>query len=321
MRYVSVPYRAAVVVLSCVFALGAFAADPEGLPRVSRAEEMAAEAIRDVNPQVLTMLPDKGSHAITGMAFDLPPELVSANAKLTLAARNGKIVAVREVIALPETVSGHVTVAFLNSHPKELEQLRRLVKSRPDTLRFTVSLGEKTIVDVPFAQADAGSANLAEGTKIVGSSRSVNVNIRGAREIAANGMEPDPQCESACNDTYIECYYVICDQRGYCGYCWDDYEYCVNSCPQICVEPKQVYEYGTSWQYSGSTGEYICIQNWYRYILWTHWESRNVYERTVHCDNTYTDVFKRTETRYDGMCKQFHSYGCVGNMYNPPGNC
>ena len=41
----------------------------------------------------------------------------------------------------------------------------------------------------------------------------------------------------------------------------------------------------------------------------------------MHCDNTYTDVYKRTETRYAGMCKTFHSNGCVGNMYNPPGNC
>ncbi len=82
-----------------------------------------------------------------------------------------------------------------------------------------------------------------------------------------------------------------------------------------------MYEYGTSWQYSGSTGEFMCIQNYYKYILWTNWESRSIYERTVHCDNTYTDVFKRTETRFDSYCKEYYSIGCVGNMYPPPPTC
>lgn len=284
-------------------------------------EEPAVAGVAGIDGKTLHMRPELIQPAAAGMPYDLPSETVTAKAEITLAARNAKVVMVSETIALPDTVSGEATVAFLANHDKELRQVRNLAKARPGTLRFTVSIGDRVVADVPFETADRGSAALAEGAVVVGSSRSVHVNIRDARTIRADGMQPDPECESACNDTYVECMWVICDQRGDCSYCWEDYQWCAAQCPQVCVEPKQVYEYGTPWQYSGSTGEYICLQNWYRYILWTDWESRNVYQRTVHCDDTYTDVFLRTETRYDGMCKQFHSYGCVGNMYNPPGNC
>ena len=258
---------------------------------------------------------------VSGMPYDLPADALTPNGEITLAARSKGKSLVSETIALPASFSGRVTVAFLANHEKELRQLRNLAKAKPGTLNFTVTAGDRILADVPFTEADRGSAALADGATIVGSSRIVHANIKDARTVVANGMQPDPACESACNDTYVECYYVICDQRGDCSYCWEDYEWCVAGCPQICVEPKQVYEYGTSWQYSGSTGEWMCIQNWYKYILWTDWESRDIYERTVHCDNTYTDVYKRTETRYDGMCKEFYGYGCIGNMYNPPGNC
>lgn len=322
-KTVSRPIRFTAVLAVALMAFGAFAADAPFLPQPLAAVQEPVDAvdIPGIDGKTMHMRPDRTQRAVNGMAVDLPSEVLAPNAEITLSARSRNKVIVSETIALPESLSGEVTVAFLANHDKELRQLRNLAKSRPGTLSFTVSVGDRVIAEMPFAEADGGSASLADGAKIVGSSRAVRVNIKDPQKISATGMQPDPECESACNDTYVECMYVICDQRGDCSYCWEDYQWCAASCPQVCVEPKQVYEYGTSWQYSGSTGEYICIGNWYRYILWTHWESRDVYERTVHCDNTYTDVYKRTETRYDGMCKQFHSYGCVGNMYNPPGNC
>lgn len=313
--------RISAVFVVFLMAFGALADDAPRQARPLLAEQPMKDEIPGIDGKTVHMRPELMNRASAGMPFDLPSEALTPNAELTLAARSGNKVIVSESIAMPETLSGEVTVVFLANHDKELRQVRNLAKARPGTLSFTASVGERVIADMPFVEADSGSAALADGAKIVGSSRAVRVNIKDAKLISANGMQPDPECETACNDTYVECYYVICDQRGDCSYCWEDYESCAASCPQICVEPKQVYEYGTSWQYSGSTGEYICLQNYYRYILWTNWESRNVYERTVHCDNTYTDVFKRTETRYDSMCKQFHSYGCIGNMYNPPGNC
>lgn len=318
-----VPLRASAVLAVALMAFAAFAADPPVPPQAfAAAEPVEAVEIPGIDGKTMHLRPElMQPTAAAGMAVDLPSEVVAPGAEITLSARNGNRIVVSETIALPETLSAEVTVAFLANHGKELRQLRNLAKARPGTLHFTIAAGDRVIADMPFIEADGGSVSVAEGAKVVGSSREVRVNIKDPQKISATGMEPDPECESACNDTYVECYYVICDQRGDCSYCWEDYEYCVQQCPQICVEPKQVYEYGTSWQYSGSTGEYICLANWYRYILWTDWESRDIYERTVHCDNTYTDVYKRTETRYAGMCKQFHSYGCVGNMYNPPGNC
>lgn len=317
----------AVMVVALLMAFSSLSAEPPLRPQLlvledlPNAEELTTAEDSGIDGKTIHMRPELMNRAVTGMPYDLPYAVVTGGAELTLSARKGNLVAVRETIVLPETLSSSATISFLANHEKELRQMRNLARANPGTLRFTVAIGDRTIVDVPFEEADRGSAALADGVEVIGSSRSVDVKIRDARTIASNGMQPDPECEAACNDTYVECYYVICDQRGDCSYCWRDYQYCVAGCPQICVEPKQVYEYATSWQYSGSTGEYICLQNWYRYIMWSDWESRNVYERTVHCDNTYTDVFKRTETRFAGFCKTFHSYGCIGNMYNPPGNC
>lgn len=312
--------RLVFLLLLSLFAFGALAGDPTP-QRPAIVDEPGSVDPAHIDGKTLHLRRELMPSVIAGMPYDLSSDVLKGGSEITLAARSKGKNLVSETIALPDSLPETVTVAFLANHEKELRQLRSLAKSRPGTLRFAVTAGERVLVDVPFAEADRGSVALTEGAAIVGSSRIVHANIKDPRGMASNGMQPDPECESACNDTYVECYYVICDQRGDCSYCWEDYEWCVGGCPQICVEPKQVYEYGTSWQYSGSTGEYICLQNWYRYILWTHWESRSVYERTVHCDNTYTDVFKRTETRYDGMCKQYHSNGCIGNFYNPPGNC
>jgi hypothetical protein len=290
-------------------------------PIVSRSQllsEEAADVARGGRERgKFQVLPEKAK-GIAGLPFDL--DGVTGGAELSVAVSNGKLDVVRETIVLPNDVAGKATISFLANHEKELGQIRKLAAAKPGTLRFTVSIGERVIADVPFAAADRGSANLAEGGAIVGQSTTVDVNIRDPRKIAPTGMQPDPECEAACNDTYVECYYVICDQRGDCSYCWEDYEYCAASCPQICVEPKSVSTYNTSWQYIGSYNlGNICLQNWYAYIFWEDVERRYVYQRTEHCDGTYTDVLQDTQYR-SSFCKQYIGNGCFGHMTNPPPN-
>lgn len=254
-----------------------------------------------------------------GMNYDLPSEVVKAGAEVTLAVRKGERLLVSETIALPEALSGVITVSFLSNHEKELRVVRNMSKGRPELFRFTVSAGARVVVDVPFSEANRGSAALAEGGTVKGSSRMVQVNMPPPRQITVDGVYPDPECVEDCGDIYYECMNVLCDQRGDCSYCVQDYQWCEAQCPTICEEPKQVYEYGTSWQASGTTTDDFCWQNLYSYRLFTDWEERDIYERTVACNNTYTDVYKRTESRMESQCKWFLGLYCSGNQfYNVP---
>jgi hypothetical protein len=305
--------------------LAAAAAFADPAPQLTReqliSEQVPDIRIRDREPRQLVVKADRGTVVMAGVPFDLPVDSVTPSARLKVAVLNGARVYVEETIVLPAAFNAAPTIAFLANHPEELAQLRKAAAARPEAVRFTVSSGEKVIADVPFVEADRGSLRLAAGGAVIGASHSVTVRMRDPRNATANGMIPDPDCVDDCEQQFFDCY-TYCDERGPgCPWCQEQYDDCVYSCPQICVEPKDVYDVYSSWTYIGSYNNgTICISNSLAYILWEDVDRRYRYERTLHCDNSYTDVYDGTEYR-SSFCKQYIGPGCFGNFFNPPPNC
>jgi hypothetical protein len=310
--------RGLVVGSLLVVATAAFGANPKGAQQPVMAPEglVMEDALRSSETRPLQFMPEKAGSDAAGMRFDLPSGLTGTRELTLTVLRSVRIVA-RETIALPEALPANPTVTFLGQHTKELAQIRKMDAANPGLLRFVVAAGDRTLANVSFQEADGSSL----GTNApVGDSRQVEMKMPGASRIATNGMQPDPECESACNDTYVQCYYEICDQRGDCSYCWTDYQYCAASCPQVCVEPKSVSTYNTSWTYIGTYNNgQICVNN-YAYFLLEDVDRRYVYQRTTHCDNSYTDVLQSTQYR-SSFCKYPLGPGCFGSFYNPPPTC
>ena len=117
------------------------------------------------------------------------------------------------------------------------------------------------------------------------------------------GVQPDPECEQACHDTYVTCYYDYCDQRGDCSYCWTDYQSCVSYCPQICVEPRSIEEWTVTTTIATPASPSVTqcmsagvnpptIGYWYQ--KYTKKDKNDRYRRTVQCNGTESTVLVST---------------------------
>ena len=168
--------------------------------------------------------PETAIDAAPGLAFDLPGEAVTPSAAVKVAVANGTRVYVEETIVLPSELDAAPTISFLANHPRQLARIRKAAASRPDAIRFTVTVGGNQIVDVPFVVADSGSDRLASGGSIVGSSESVLVRLRDPRMLR---MTP---CEDACEYDFVECW-MRCDENGPgCPWCAEYYDECIWYC-------------------------------------------------------------------------------------------
>ena len=134
------------------------------------------------------------------------------------------------------------------------------------------------------------------------------------------GVQPDPECEQACHDTYVTCYYDYCDQRGDCSYCWTDYQSCVSYCPQICVEPRSVRDWSSTTLVSDVEGPLplVCLSNRNFYRKHTVTFRTDNYRDTTHCDGTVSRTllssFNSTKT-----CWKFALAGpCAPNPNQAP---
>jgi hypothetical protein len=132
--------------------------------------------------------------------------------------------------------------------------------------------------------------------------------------------DPEPYCVEGCQIQLDDCYAWADPQGTDYQTCERYYADCVASCPQVCEEPQDQYEYATGWVYTGSYNHgTICVSN-NAYILWEDFFQRSVYQRTVHCDGTFTDTYLRNETT-SAYCKEYIGPGCIGSFYNPPPTC
>lgn len=204
-----------------------------------------------------------------------------------------------------EATQDDIAVELLARDSATRARLFRLAKRQGSQLSISVLLDGSPLHEMSFQKMLDASAKLIQSRDFHPRPAASRVEIfvpdpskPDVRSPAmSKGMQPDPECEQACNDTYITCYYEICDQRGNCSYCWTDYEYCVAGCPQICVDPKKVYEF-TSTQLIGAVTYYsTCYELpnqtdylWgerfdYRRYDWKHTRIR----RTEYCNGTYSD--------------------------------
>ena len=297
------------IIAALTFTLTAFAAESQNPEAVLSGGEGTSQSMDSLEP-VAEIL--DGRVALTGLAFQIP-EVVDVRNPLVITVSIGAKTIARETIALPASPSpaSAVISQFLGNHPQELLSIREMNEARPGILRFNVTADGKALIDLPFSAADSMSAELAAVTpSVLGQSQSVDIHLREPRKATAQGMQPEPECEAACNATYIECYYEICDQRGDCSYCWRDYQYCAAGCPQVCVEPKQVYTWKTNWTTTGSSLQEWCkMPGAYKYVFRTTYQTRTVYKRTVRCDGTYTDAYQATEQQ-QAVCKVYVGGPC-----------
>lgn len=133
--------------------------------------------------------------------------------------------------------------------------------------------------------------------------------------------DPDPDCVVGCQIQLDDCYQWADPQGTDYQTCERYYNDCIAGCPEECVEPQDQYEVATSWSYTGSYNHgQICVNYAHAYILWQDFFQRYVYQRTVHCDDTYTDTYLRTEYT-SAYCKEYIGPGCFGDFNNPPPTC
>jgi hypothetical protein len=169
--------------------------------------------------------PEPATGVASGLAFDLPAEAVTPSAAVKVAVSNGTRVYIEETIVLPSGLEVPPTISFLANHPRQLALIRKVAASRPDAIRFTVTVGGNPIVDVPFVVADSGSDRLANGGSIAGSSESVLVRL--LRDPSKVRMTP---CEDACEYDFVECW-MRCDENGPgCPWCAQYYSECIWYC-------------------------------------------------------------------------------------------
>jgi len=170
-------------------------------------------------------LPEAATGVASGLAFDLPAEVLTPSATVKVAISNGTRVYLEETIVLPSELEAAPTISFLANHPRQLARIRKAAASRPDAIRFTVTVEGNQIVDVPFVDADSGSDRLAKGGSIAGSSGSVLLKLRDPRQLRMSGP-----CEDACDQQFFECY-LNCDERGAgCPWCQEQYSDCLWYC-------------------------------------------------------------------------------------------
>lgn len=209
-----------------------------------------------------------------------------------------------EKIAVPPSHQA-MDIELLARDAKAFERLAGLADRGVGQISFAVFLDGKLLRETTFQDLESASARLRGGDDFHPVPAESKVELLVAEppvpdflQPAVNkGYVPDPQCEQQCNDTYITCYYEICDQRGDCSYCWDDYEWCAAQCPQICVDPKKVYEFTTTQLLSITTYYSTCYElpnqsdyqwgEWFDYRRYS-WKQTRI-RRTEYCNGTYSD--------------------------------
>ncbi|MGZ5459343.1 MAG: hypothetical protein ACXWN1_22100 [Thermoanaerobaculia bacterium] len=262
---------------------------------------------------------------------ETPPlfvEIPAFSGPATLEVRflHGEVVIAAEIVELDAKRPARAAMNILNDHQKELLKIRALEAEQHASVKVQV-LGAP--VDVPersLAEIETRSRML-ESVPTAGMTKSVQVSLAAARRgsrIAAN-WTPDPECVQQCDDERQFCYEDRCDPRGSCEFCEQYWRDCYYSCPEVCTEPKDVYNVFGNWTYIGTN--YLgnaCLDIYPHngigtsHSRWQYVARLNVYQRTEHCDGTYTDVFTGYTYEYY-YCYTSNGYNCNNPqyVYNP----
>jgi hypothetical protein len=204
---------------------------------------------------------------------------------------DGKRQFITEVVKLPGLLPAGATIDVLVTHEKELAQLRAIEAERPGSLRFIALVEGRVVTDEPFAAIEKRAKDLSPRSAV---GEVFEVKVRPEPELSLRTLDA---CTENCDYQYQECY-ARCDERGdSCARCSDDYNNCLRYCPQPCTEPKSVSSYTiwvpTNYAYFGQKGCFSAFHptTWgreyeYRYVYY----SVRTYQRTTHCNGSYTDT-------------------------------
>ena len=257
------------------------------------------------------------------------PAGTPAGAALTLEISQGQRVLVREKVELPKVLPAESTIDVLVTHPAELKRLRAMEAKTPGSLQFTATIDGRVITDQPFAAMDVAKP-FVKPEFAVGVPRQVDVNLDAKPpRVATNlGMVPDPTCADNCWEQYLACY-ERCDERGdSCAICSREYSDCLYYCPQICEEPKAVYYVDVRTIDAIYLIGYECYTtDFYPGYIGDLYEELEIiftitrYQRTEHCDGTYTDVYVSSFTGFEDCWELVAEYGCFDPIGWPPGSC
>lgn len=305
----SVGYLYRLVALTAVVAVAAFAgAQEKRLPGAERFDFenavpqktiVRAERAGDVAP-LLVQVPNLGG------ADKLVAELVIGERPL-----------VRETIQIAGSVRGQSAVRLMASHGAELANVRKIAETRGDELTVRISAGERVLVTGLFRDLDAAGKVLVGNANVVGAMSAIDVYLgqRTKAAVKTNGMEPDPECESYCNQEYQNCMEWRCDQRGSCEFCWDEYENCVWNCPKVCVDPKKVSDYQRYVYLSTDYYGNYCLRYWtdnhaYPYNVYKDHYRVETVRKTEYCDGSYSEQVISSYNTYSWCYWQTSYWPC-----------
>lgn len=195
---------------------------------------------------------------------------------------------------------------LLARDPETLDRLYTLSKNAAHRIVVTVIADGETVRELSFRDLVRSNRALKRGKLQPQAAKSEvrvfipKVSPPGSQERTAlnKGLQPDPDCEAQCDEQAQLCYYDYCDQRGDCSYCWDDYEYCVDRCPTVCSDPKNVREFTQTQLVSyGWTGYSQCMEDIFEndfqdgelYDEYQYTYKNTRIRRTEYCNGTYSD--------------------------------
>jgi hypothetical protein len=233
---------------------------------------------------------------------------------------------VREMLDIDEVPKGPAVIEILNGHSKEVERLHAVAAQQPGTVKVVITSGDEVVSEVCLDDLETGKTVTRPP---IGHARLFTISINAPRlKAVTQDFQPDPDCAQACYDDWYFCETERCDQRGSCAYCDEYYQDCYYSCPQVCVDPKNVYNWNSvSYQGSSWLGQ-NCYENWFTGDvwgdLWTHYidvYQVTPYQRTEYCNGTYTDVQTGSSYYYYDDCwSDTYPNGCTYPSGNPPYN-
>ncbi|HYG63912.1 MAG TPA: hypothetical protein VEL74_15145 [Thermoanaerobaculia bacterium] len=221
-----------------------------------------------------------------------------------------------------------LAIELLARDPKALEGILGLADREVGAITVALHLDGKALHEMTLQELERASVRLRgeDGFRPVPAASKVELLIPAPpapdflKPAMDKGYQPDPECEQQCHDTYVTCYYEICDQRGDCSYCWEDYEYCDDMCPQICVDPKSVQTFTTTQVIGVTTYWSTCYERpWENDFTWGRWYDYRRYDykhtqirRTTNCDNSYTD-----EVLSVSYSSDYCNYETFSSCYQP----
>jgi hypothetical protein len=233
---------------------------------------------------------------VAPLLYQLPEMLTNDVVTLQIRILQGKHLRVQEIVDIPPGVQSNATVGVLSAHGEDLAKLREAEARKPGSLRFLVFAGQRLLTDEPFASIDARSTKLSADSA-VGEVRQVDFRpeAKAPSAVRAEGVGYDQACMDDCQMRLDSCL-EWCDPRGdSCNQCYTWYHDCYIFCPTVCTEPKSVKNVTTYSSLGSTYSASVCRYDAFRNPRWFDYRTTRVlvttWQRTEHCDGSYTDVY------------------------------